>query len=149
MLMVNKTVDFKKSGKKGKGKKKPRKNGKSVADPPKVAKLKPGVACFYCKGEGHWKRNCPKYLEDKKAGKIAGKDKGIYDIHVIDVYLTSARSNTWVFDTGSVAHICNSLQELQNKRHLARDEVTMRVGNGCKVDVVAVGTLSLFDYLRD
>ena len=144
VLMVNKTVDFKKSGKKGKGKKgKPKKNGKSVADPPKAPKLKPGVTCFYCKGDGHWKRNCPKYLEDKKAGKIAGKDKGICDIHVIDVYLTGARSNTWVFDTGSVAHICNSLQELQNKRHLARDEVTMRVGNGCKVDVVAVGTLPL------
>ena len=144
VLMVNKTVDFKKSRKKAKGKKgKPRKDGKSVAGPPKAPKLKPGVTCFYCKGDGHWKRNCRKYLEDKKAGKIAGKDKGIYDIHVIDVYLTSVWSNTWVFDTGSIAHICNSQEELQNKRRLMRDEVTMRVGNGCKVDVVAVGTLPL------
>ena len=68
---------------------------------------KPGIECFYCKGDGHWKRNCPKYLADKKAGKIVEKDKGIYDIHVIDVYLTSARSKPWVFDTGSVA-LCNS-----------------------------------------
>ena len=30
--------------------------------------------------------NCLKYLEDKKAGKVAGRDKGIYDIHVIDVF---------------------------------------------------------------
>ncbi|KAK1617800.1 hypothetical protein QYE76_023317 [Lolium multiflorum] len=52
-------------------------------------------------------------------------------------------SNAWVFDTGSVAHICNSKQELRNKRSLARDEVTMRVGNGSKVDVIAVGTLPL------
>ena len=59
--------------------------------------------CFYCKGTGHWKRNCPKYLVDKKDGKV----KGILDIHVIDVYLTNARSSAWVFDTGSVAHICN------------------------------------------
>ncbi|KAK1698779.1 hypothetical protein QYE76_015476 [Lolium multiflorum] len=51
----------------------------------------------------------------------------------------------WVFDTGSVAHICNSKQELRNKRSLARDEVTMRVGNGSKVDV---GTLP-YIYLRD
>jgi hypothetical protein len=35
-------------------------------------------------------------------------NKGIFDIHVIDVYLTNTRSSTWVFDTGSVAHICNS-----------------------------------------
>lgn len=79
-------------------------------------------------------------MADKKAGNI---NKGIYDIHVIDVYLTSARSSAWVFDTGSVANICNSKQELQNKRSLARDEVMMRVGNGSKVDVIAVVTLPL------
>ena len=62
---------------------------------------------------------------------------------VIDVYLTSARSSAWVFDTGSVSNICNSKQGLQNRRRLARDEVTMRVGNGSKVDVIAVGTLPL------
>ena len=59
------------------------------------------------------------------------------------MYLTSARSNTWVFDTGSIAHICNSQEELRNKRRLATDEVTMRVDNGWRVDVVAVGTLPL------
>ena len=71
------------------------------------------------KGTGHWKRNCAKYLADKTDGKV----KGIFDIHVIDVYLTNARSITWVFDTGSVAHICNSKQALQIKRRLAKDEV--------------------------
>ena len=45
---------------------------------------KPETKCFYCKGTGHWKRNYPKYLADKKDGKV----KGIFDIHVIDVYLT-------------------------------------------------------------
>ena len=70
--------------------------------------------------------------------------KGILDIHVIDVYVTNARSSAWVFDTGSVAHICNSKQGLRIKRRLAKDEVTMRVGNGSKVDVIAVGSLSAF-----
>jgi hypothetical protein len=113
VLMVNKTTKFKK----GKGKKDNfKKGGKQVATAPK--KSKPGpkteTECFYCKGSGHWKRNCPKYLADLKAGIIV-KKKGIFDIHVIDVYLTSARSSAWVFDTGSVAHICNSKQDLQNK----------------------------------
>src|SRR3954447_14471211 len=142
VLMVNKTTKFKK----GKGKKNFKKDGKEVAAPGKsVARKKskngpkPETECFYCKGSGHWKRNCPKYLADKKAGKT----KGICDIHVIDVYLTSTRSSSWVFDTGAVAHICNSKHELRNKRRLARDEVTMRVGNGSKVDVIAVGTLPL------
>ena len=44
------------------------------------------------------------YLADKKDGNV----KGIFDIHVIDVYLTNAHSSVWVFDTSSVAHICNS-----------------------------------------
>ena len=140
MLMVNKTTSFKKKGKGKKGNFK--KNSKIVATPTKKPKsgAKPETECFYCKGTGHWKRNCPKYLADKKDGKV---NKGICDIHVIDVYLTNARSSTWVFDTGSVANICNSKQGLRIKRRLAKDEVTMRVGNGSKVDVIAVGTLPL------
>ena len=82
----------------------------------------------------------PSFLADKKDGKV---NKGIFDIHVIDVYLTSAHSSAWVFDTSSVANICNSKQELRNKQRLAKDEVTMHVGNGFKVDVIAVGTLPL------
>ena len=101
---------------------------------------KPETKCFYCKGTGHWKRNCPKYLADKKDGKV---NKGIFGIHVIDVYLTNSRSSAWVFDTGLVAHICKLKQGLQIKRGLAKDEVTMHVGNGSTVDVIAVGTLSL------
>ena len=141
--MVNKTTNFKKQGKpKKKGNFK--KDGKKVAAPAKKPKAgpKPETECFYCKGTGHWKCNCPKYLADLKNGNI--KKKGIFDIHVIDVYLTSSRSSAWVFDTGLVAHICNSKQELRNKRRLARDEVTMRVGNGSKVDVIDVGTLPLY-----
>src|SRR4051795_152072 len=142
VLMVNKTTKFKK----GKGRKNFKKDGKEVAMPgkPVTGKKskngpKPETECFYCKGKGHWKRNCPKYLAHKKAGNT----KGICDIHVIDVYLTSTRNSSWVFDTSAVAHICNSKQELRNKRRLAKDEVTMRVGNGSKVDVIAVGTLPL------
>ena len=125
-------------GKKGNFKK----NYKHVITPMKKTKAgpKPETECFYCKQTGHWKRNCPKYLVDKKDGKV---NKGIFDIHVIDVYLANALSSVWVFDTGSVAHICNSKQGLQIKRRLAKDEVAMRAGNGSKVDVIAVGTLPL------
>ena len=64
-------------------------------------------------------------------------------LYVLLMYLTNSRSSAWVFDTGSVAHICNSKQGLRIKRRLAKDEVTMRVGNGSKVDVITIGTLPL------
>ena len=46
--------------------------------------------CFYCKGNGHLKWNYPKCLADKKDGKV---NKGIFDIQVIDVCLTSVYSS--------------------------------------------------------
>ena len=54
VFMVNKTTEFKRSSRRDKGKKgNPNKHGKSVVVPPKAAMPKPGVECFYCKGEGH------------------------------------------------------------------------------------------------
>ena len=84
VLMVNKTTSFKKKGKGKKGNFK--KNGKQVATPVKKPKAGPSLklSAFYYEGNGHWKWNCPQYLVDKKDGKV---NKGIFDIHVIDVYL--------------------------------------------------------------
>ena len=141
--MVNKTTSFKKKGKRKKGNFK--KNCKQVATPMKKPKSrpKPETECFYCEGNGHWKRNCPKYLADKKDGKV---NKGIFDIHVIDVYFTSVHNSPLVFDTGLVAKICDSKQELQNEQRLVKGKVTMCVGSGSKVDKITI-TYSL--YLRD
>ena len=46
---------------------------------------------------------------EKSDGKV---NKGIFDIQIIDVYLTSVHSSPWGFDTSSVAKISNSKQEL-------------------------------------
>ena len=83
VLMVNKTTSFKEKGKGKKGNF--QKNSKQVACQVKKPKSgpKPETECFYSKQTGHWKRNCPKYLADKKDGKV---NRGICDIHVIDVY---------------------------------------------------------------
>ena len=72
---------------------------------------------------------------DKKDGKV---NKGIFDIQVIDVYLTSVYSRPWVFDTCSIAKISNSKQELHNKQRLVEGEVTMCVGRGSKIDVIII-----------
>ena len=133
--MVDKTTSFKKKGKGKKGNFK--KNGKQVATPMKKLKArpKPETECFYCKGNGHWKWNCPRYLVDKKDGKV---NKGILDIHVIDVYFTSVHSNPSAFDTGSVAKSSNSKRELQNEHKLVKGEVTMCVGSSSKIDMIII-----------
>ena len=141
--MVDKTTSFKKKGKGKKGNFK--KNGKQVAAQEKKPKSgpKPEIECFYYKQTGHWKRNCPKYLADKKDGKV---NKSIYDIHAIDVYFTSVHSSPWVFDTDSVAMISNSKQELQNEQRLVEGKVTMCVGSDSKVDKI---TIAHSLYLQD
>ena len=73
-------------------------------------------------------------------------NKGIFDIHVIDVYFTSVYSNSLVFDTSSVAKISNSKRELQNEQRLVKGEVTMCVGSGSKNDMIIIAH-SL--YFRD
>src|SRR3954462_9418981 len=103
-LTVSKTTSFKKKGKtKGKS------AGKTVAKTKKPSGNGPNkdTECFYYKAKGHWKRNCKKYLADRKKTGFAGE--GIKVIHVIDAYLSGPHSKSWVFDTGAVAHICNSL----------------------------------------
>ena len=57
---------------------------KKVVTPVKKPKAGPKseTECFYCKGNGHWKRKYPGYLVDKKDEKV---NKGIFDIQVIDV----------------------------------------------------------------
>src|SRR3954466_7488526 len=143
VLMVNKITSFKKRAKEKKGNFK--KNSKQVAAQVKKPKSgpKPETKCFYCKGTGHWKRNYPKYLADKKEGKV---NKGILDIQIIDVYFTGVHSNPSVFDTGSVAKSSNSKRELQNEQRLVKGEVKMCVGSSSKVDMIIIA-LSL--YFRD
>ncbi|KAK1699521.1 hypothetical protein QYE76_016218 [Lolium multiflorum] len=69
--MVNKTTKFKKQGK-------PKKDLKKVArklphpEKPKGGP-KPDTDCYYCNGKGHWKRNCSKYLADRKSGLVKKK----------------------------------------------------------------------------
>ena len=78
-MIVDKTTSFKQKceGKKGNFKK----NDKQVFTPVKKPKAepRPETECFYCKGNGHWKQNCPKYLADKKDGKV----KKVYFIYML------------------------------------------------------------------
>ena len=88
-------------------------------------------------------KNYPRYLVDEKAGKV---DRSIFDIHYVNVYLTSTPSSTWVLDTDSVNIIGDLKQKLRTKRRLAKGEVTMCVGSVSKVDEITIArSICLWD----
>ena len=68
------------------------------------AKVADKGKCINCNVDGHWKRNCPKYLAEKKKEK-AGK----YDLLVLETCLVENDYNAWILNSGATNHICSSL----------------------------------------
>jgi hypothetical protein len=103
VMMVHKSASFKKKekswGKKGKA-------ADVISKPKPSPKTGPSAdaECFFCHKSGHWKRNCKLYQASvKKSGSQTST--GTLVINVIDVFLADIPDNSWVYDTGSVAHI--------------------------------------------
>src|SRR6185312_7485375 len=131
---------------KGKGKEKSSSGEASGSKLKPAPKAKSGPTsedeCFHCHEKGHWSRNCKKYLEEKKKKK-KGSETSTSGINVIEINIALSSSESWVLDTGSMIHTCKSLQGLSETRRFARGELDVRVGNGAKVAVLAVGTYHL------
>ncbi|PON89309.1 hypothetical protein TorRG33x02_148520, partial [Trema orientale] len=100
---------------------------------------KPKGKYFHCRVEGHWKRNCNKYLSE-----LIEKKKGKYDLLVLEDCLVEEDLfdiSSEIVDSGATNHVCSSFQILSSSRELADGEFTMRVGNGAKVSAKAVGVV--------
>jgi hypothetical protein len=145
VMAVQNKPTFKKKGnswqKKGKAK-------DSISKPKPAPKTKAGPAkdteCFFCHETGHWKRNCNKYLASlKKNGSKSTSSSGTLVVYVVDVFLADSYINSWVFDTGSVAHICNMMQGLVRSRSVEKGEVDFCIGNNVRVVALTVGTMQL------
>ncbi|KAI9153011.1 hypothetical protein LWI28_004372 [Acer negundo] len=57
--------------------------------------------CFHCDKVGHWKRNCPQYLEEVAKKK---KKKGKYDLLVHESCLVEDDFSPWIVDSGATNH---------------------------------------------
>ncbi|KAK1607985.1 hypothetical protein QYE76_031658 [Lolium multiflorum] len=102
--------------------------------------------------QDHQKQGKPNKGNFKKGGKkvVAPPEKPKAGPKPDTCAITARRralEAAWVFDTVRCSHLVIE-QNCGINEALARDEVTMRVGNGSKVDVIAIGTL-LYIYLRD
>jgi hypothetical protein len=49
-------------------------------------------------------------------------------VYVTDIFLANSYINSWVFDTGSVAHICNTMQGMIRCRSVKKGEVDFSHG---------------------
>jgi hypothetical protein len=135
--MVSQDKKLKKKGApkwKGKGKAVATNDSSKPKATPK-AKVAALNECYHCHKIGHWKRNCPVYLEEKK------NDASSSGIYVIEINL--ATSASWVFDTACGSHITCNVQGPKRSRSLSKGEVDLRVGNGARVAALALGVYIL------
>ena len=68
LAVTDKKIDKNKKKKGNKKRKDKKGKGKFSDEGSDKSKTHPDSECFYCKSKGHWKRNCRKYLQDKKSG---------------------------------------------------------------------------------
>jgi hypothetical protein len=79
----------------------------------------------------------------KSKGSKGTSTLGTLNVYVTNIFLADSYINSWIFDTGSVAHICNSMQGMIRSRSVERGEVDFRVGNNARVVALSVGTMQL------
>ncbi|KAJ9538124.1 hypothetical protein OSB04_030857 [Centaurea solstitialis] len=113
--------------------------GKAQSNIPQ-SKTPEDAVCFYCKEVGHWRRSCPKYLEELKKLKVNGAStSGTY---MTELHSTST-SNSWVLDTGCGTHICTNVQGLKRSRKVRRGELDLIMGNKQIASVDMIGNYEL------
>ena len=62
---------------------------------------------------------------------------------ILESNLTISSASSWVLDSGSSAHLCTSMQDLEESKRLRNGEIILRIENGARVTAVAVGTYPL------
>ena len=93
--------------------------------------------CFFCKKEGHEKKECPKYR------KWRAKKGTFLSLVCSEVNLASVPRNIWWLDSGATTNISVSMQGCLSYRKPNDAERRIYVGDGKSVEVEAIGHFRL------
>ncbi|CAL9020349.1 unnamed protein product [Prunus brigantina] len=107
----------------------------------KYQKPSTGMKCFFCKKPGHMKKECRKYKKWLDKQKTKGNLEQI--LVCFESNLVDFSDDSWWLDNGASIHVANSLQGFTRRRLPRKDEVKVFVGNGEKVQVEFIGTVSI------
>ena len=79
-----------------------------------------------------------------KSRKKDGPSEGTFELLIIEINLTIFSSSSGVLDSSLSAHLCTSMQGLEEVRRLREGEITFRVSNKIRVAAVAIGIYPLW-----
>ncbi|GAV70623.1 UBN2_2 domain-containing protein [Cephalotus follicularis] len=114
--------------------------GGSVLD--MIRQLQDDDCCFYYGKYGHWGSQRSEF-KNSKSGGTSGS--GTF---MIELFLATNVSSTWVLDSGCGTNICNSLQGLRGARQLREAEaLDLRLGDGSRITLKITLLETLFMFL--
>ena len=110
------------------------------------------VVCFYCKKDGHFKKDCNKRKQDreKKEGKRIDQagvaDSGADDGDLLNV--SSGADNgedSWIMDSGCSFHMCPNKEWLHKYHTFDGGSVLMGNNSACKTVGIGSVRIRMFD----
>jgi hypothetical protein len=95
------------------------------------------IPAKWCKRKGHYQKECLEFLKH-----MMRKCEDVITFIDESLYLSYAKS-TWWIDSGATIYVANLLQGFHTRRTLQRRERHIKVANGVKAEVKAIGQLPL------
>ena len=103
-------------------------------------------------------QGCSQDMRSKTSGKVrrvkrehelyspykgVKKEEGNSVILVTETLLATSSTHSWVVDTGATDHVCYTSQGFLRTREMSKGEMMISMGDGTKVEVEAVGDVTL------